>query len=92
MVCTAKLFNLLNPVSIISYGFFIYSIMNIVNGVTYVSNDSDSWYKPVYRSENPNRFAITVSLNIFFALILFDTVNQTLGIIKFLNPVLKMFG
>lgn len=88
-MCPAKLLNLLNPISFVSYGFFLYSIINIATGVTYTSNHSDSWYKPVYYSENPKHFIFVVSLNIIFALILFDLVNDV-GIIKTFKTVMNI--
>lgn len=90
-MCPAKWLNLLNPISFISYGLFVYSIINIFTGFTYTSNNEDSWYKRVYYSENPVQFIFTVSLNILFSLYLFDLVNQNIGIIKALNPLIKMF-
>ena len=49
-----------------------------------------SWYKPVYYSENPKRFTAHVAINIFFALILFDLVND-IGIIKFFKSIMNIF-
>ena len=89
-MCPAKVLNLLNPVSFISYGFFLYSIVNIFTGVTYISNDNDSWYKTLYYSKNPKFFIFIVSLNTIFALFLFDLVNN-IGIIKFFKSIMNVF-
>jgi hypothetical protein len=59
-MCPARVFNLLNPISFISYGFFLYSIVNIYTGMTYAPDNNDCWYESVYYSENPVRFVLTV--------------------------------
>ena len=88
-MCNAKFLNLLNPVSFISYGFFLYSIFNILTGVTYVKKSYELWYKPVYYSEDRVRFTINVALNMIFALILFDLVNN-IGIINFFKSLINI--
>jgi len=89
-MCPANLFNLLHPVSFISYGFFLYSVFNIFTGVTYVKSRFDLWYKPVYYSESPARFIFHVAVNMIFALYLFDLINNV-GIIKFFKSIMNIF-
>ena len=89
-MCPAKVLNLLNPVSFISYGFFLYSIFNIYTGTTYIKGGLDIWYKPVYYDEHPKIFIFTVSLNMIFGFILFDLVND-IGIIKTVRRIVNIF-
>lgn len=86
MVCTAKIFNLFNPVSIIGAGFLLYSAYSIISGMTYVyrrkKNEILKKYHAVYYSEEPVLFSFSVGLNMIFGLVLVDLVNK-FGFIDF---------
>jgi len=90
MMSSCQIANLLHPVSFVSYGFFLYSIVNIFTGVTYVRGEMDICTKPVYFEGQPKFFILIVSFNIIFALILFDFINDV-GIIRTFKILVNIF-